>query len=95
MLCPNQKSGVGILPAIESSLKSRKLEAESRKLEAESRKLEAGSRKLEAGSWKSQVASWKLEVASRKLEAYATLLIQQTAARLSSGPDCLTHSCAV
>ena len=81
MLCPNQKSGVGILPAIESSLKSRKLEAESRK--------------LEAGSWKSQVASWKLEVASRKLEAYATLLIQQTAARLSSGPDCLTHSCAV
>ena len=88
MLCPNQKSGVGILPAIESSLKSRKLEAESRKLEA-------GSRKLEAGSWKSQVASWKLEVASRKLEAYATLLIQQTAARLSSGPDCLTHSCAV
>ena len=81
MLCPNQKSGVGILPAIESSLKSRKLEAESRKLEA-------GSRKLEAGSWKSQVASWKLE-------AYATLLIQQTAARLSSGPDCLTHSCAV
>ena len=53
MLCPNQKSGVGILPAIESSLKSRKLEAESRKLEA-------GSRKLEAGSWKSQVASWKL-----------------------------------
>ena len=48
MLCPNQKSGVGILPAIESSLKSRKLEAESRKLEAGSRKLEVASRKLEA-----------------------------------------------
>ena len=60
MLCPNQKSGVGILPAIESSLKSRKLEAESRKLEAGSRKLEAGSWKSQAGSWKSQVASWKL-----------------------------------